>query len=214
MNKYKLVSFDMDGTLTIKTTCLQYYVMKLGIEEKAKELENLYKNHEVDDYQIADRYAEILKGTTRKQFDEWTEEIPRMGNIKEAVNKLKDLGFIVGITSVGPTFASEYFSNKFGFDFVSGSEHEFIDRVHSGKMIHTLSGKDKVTILEKLSKEKGIEMNEIIAVGDSRSDVPIFEKVGYRIALNADENLKSVTDLFLQTSDLLDVADEINKLND
>ncbi len=212
MNKYKLVSFDMDGTLTIKTTCLQYYVKKLGIENKAEELENLYKNHEVDDYQIADRYAEILKGTTRKQFDEWTEEIPRMENINEAVDKLKELGFVVGITSVGPDFASEYFSNKFGFDFVSGSEHEFIDGVHSGRMVHTLAGKDKVTILEKLSKEKGIGMNEIIAVGDSRSDVPIFEKVGFRIALNADENLKSKTDLFVQSADLIEVYTEISNL--
>ena len=76
-------------------------------------------------------------------------------------------------------------------------------------MIHTLSGKDKVTILEKLSKEKGIEMNEIIAVGDSRSDIPIFEKVGFRIALNADENLKSVTDLFVQSENLLDVSSAI-----
>jgi len=209
MNKYKMVSFDMDGTLTVKTTCLQYYVKKLGIEDKAMELESLYKNHEVDDYQIADRYAEILKGTTKKQFDEWTEEIPRMQNIKETIDKLKELGFVVGITSVGPTFASEYFSNKFGFDFVSGSEHEFINGIHSGKMIHTLSGKDKVTILEKLSKEKGIEMNEIIAVGDSRSDIPIFEKVGFRIALNADENLKSVTDLFVQSENLLDVSSAI-----
>jgi len=213
MNKYKLVSFDMDGTLTIKTTCLQYYVKKLGIEDKAMELESLYKNHEIDDYQIADRYAEILKGTTRKQFDEWTEKIPRMENIKEAVNKLKELGFIVGITSVGPIFASEYFSSKFGFDFVSGSEHEFIDGVHLGKMTHTLAGKDKVIILEKLSKEKGIKMSEIVAVGDSRSDIPIFEKVGFRIALNADENLRHNTDLFLQTTNLMDVADKIIKLN-
>ena len=70
----------------------------------------------------------------------------------------------------------------------------------------------KVTILEKLSKEKGIEMNEIIAVGDSRSDIPIFEKVGYRIALNADENLKSVTDLFIQSTDLLEVSNKIAEL--
>lgn len=213
MNKlFKLISFDMDGTLTLKTTCLQYYVNKLGIEDKAMELESLYKNNEIDDYQIADRYAEILKGTNRKQFNEWTEEIPRMGNIKEAVDKLKQLGFVVGITSVGPIFASEYFSSKFGFDFVSGSRHEFVDGVHSGKMVHTLAGKDKVTILEKLSKEKNIAMSEVIAVGDSRSDIPIFEKVGYRIALNADENLKTSTDLFIQSEDLLDVSNKITDL--
>ena len=42
MSNYKLVSFDLDGTLTIGTTCLQYYVKKLGIEDKAIDLENLY----------------------------------------------------------------------------------------------------------------------------------------------------------------------------
>ena len=212
MKNYKLVSFDMDGTLTLGTTCLQYYVGKLNQADRAKELEYLYKNHIIDDYEIADRYAEMLKGTDKELFDKWTEEIPRMKNIGEAVNKLKLLDFIVGITSVGPIFASEYFKRKFGFDFASGSEHKFINGIHSGEMIRTLAGKDKVVILKRISTEKNVKMTEIIAVGDSRSDIPIFERVGFRIALNADENLRSNADLFIKTDDLLEISDKIKSL--
>lgn len=212
MNKYKLISFDMDGTLTLGTTCLQYYVKKLNQENKAKELEDLYRNNVIDDYEIADKYAEILKGIDRKLFDKWTGEIPRMKNIKEAINVLKSLGFVVGITSVGPIFSSEYFKVNFGFDFASGSEHKFINGIHSGEMIHTLTGKDKVTILERISKNNKIKMTEIIAIGDSRSDIPIFERVGFKIALNADENLKNNTDLFIKSDNLLDVSTQIKNL--
>lgn len=204
-----MVSFDLDGTLTIGTTCLQYYVKKLGAEAKAIDLENLYKNYKIDDDEIANRYAKILKGTSKKQLDEWTSEIPRMSNIKEAVGKLKQIGFAVGITSIGPIFASEYFQCRLGFDFISGSEHEFIDGIHTGKMLNILTGDDKVRIVQKLSKERNIKMSEIIAVGDSRSDIPIFEKVGYRIALNADENLKIFSDQVLNSSDLLQVLNKI-----
>lgn len=205
-NKIKLVSFDMDGTLTYGTTCLQYYLKMLGKEEKAKELEYQYKNHEISDDQVADCYADILKGTTTKQLEEWTANIPRMKNIDKTVSILKEIGLIVGITSVGPSFASEIFQTMFGFDFTSGSDHQFIGGVHAGKMVKTLTGNDKLVILEGICKKNMVCLSEVVAVGDSRSDIPIFEKVGFRIALNADESLQKETDIFIKSDNLLDVS--------
>lgn len=209
---FKIVSFDMDGTLTLGITSLQFYVTKLHQEKKAKELERLYKTHKIDDFQIADAYAEILKGIPRKKLDVWTREIPRVKNIGETVKKLKKLNLIVGITSVGPYFASEVYQELFGFDFISGSLHEFKDEIHTGRMIKTLTGKDKVKVLGSICKKYKISFSQVVAVGDSRSDIQIFEKAGYDIAINADKNLKDKTDCFIKSKNLLKVYLAIEKL--
>lgn len=201
----------MDGTLTKDTTSLQFYVTKLNQQKKAKELESLYQTHQIDDFQIADAYAEILKGTSLKQFEEWTMEIPRMKNIGETVEALKNLHLIVGITSIGPSFTSEIFQKLYGFDFISGSTHQFLNEIHTGKMIKTLAGEDKVRILTSICQKYHVFPSQVIAVGDSRSDIPIFEKAGLDIALNADENLKDKTDIFIQSDDLLEVYEVIEK---
>ena len=204
----------MDGTLTLGTTSLQFYVTKLHQEKKAKELEELYKTHRIDDFQIANAYAEILKGISKKKFDDWTQQIPRVESIGETVKKFKEQGLIVGITSVGPYFASEVYQRLFGFDFVSGSLHEFKNGIHAGRMIKTLTGRDKVIILDSICRRYRFSFSQIIAVGDSRSDLPIFEMAGFSIALNADENLKDKTDCFIKSNNLLEVYLAIqNKLN-
>lgn len=202
----------MDGTLTLGTTSLQFYVAKLHQEKKAKELERLYKTHKIDDFQIADSYAEILKGISRKKLGVWTKKIPRVKNIGETVKKLKKLNLIVGITSVGPYFTSETYQKLFGFDFISGSTHEFKNKIHTGRMIKTLTGKDKVKILEAICKKYRVSFPQVIAVGDSRSDIPIFEKAGLDIALNSDENLSNKTDCFIESENLLEVYSVIKKL--
>lgn len=202
---FKIVSFDLDGTLTLGTTSLQFYVTKLHQEKNAKKLERLYKTHKIDDFQIADAYAEILKGISREELNHWTREIPRVRNIGETVRKLKKLNLIVGITSVGPYFASEVYQELFRFDFISGSLHEFKNGAHTGRMIKTLTGKDKIKILDSICKKYRVFFPQVIAVGDSRSDIPIFEKAGFDIALNADENLIDKTDCFIKNNDLLEV---------
>lgn len=210
--KYKIVSFDMDGTLTIKTTCLQYYINKLGEEERAKELERRYRGHEIDDKEITDAYITMLKGVTRKQLLDWTNEIPIMKHIASTVQKLKKLGLVVGIISVGPYFASEVYQKLFNFDFISGTKHVFKDGIHTGQISELLWPHDKPKLVESVCRQYRATMSEVIAVGDSRSDIALFEKVGFSIALNADENLRDKASAFIYTDNLLDVYEVISQI--
>lgn len=212
MTKLKIVSFDMDGTLTRGGTSLQFYASELGKQERAKELETLYKTHQIDDIKIAEEYALMLKGLSKTALYKLTRKIPKVKNIGETIKALKGLGLRVGITSVGPSFTSEAFQQWFGFDFISGSTHEFKNDIHTGKMIKTLSGKDKLAIVESECVRHHATLSQVIAIGDSRSDIPIFEKAGYSIAFNADDNLKDKAKLFLQSEDLLKIYNAIKKL--
>jgi phosphoserine phosphatase len=49
-------------------------------------------------------------------------------------------------------------------------------------------------------------MSQVAAIGDSRSDVPLFRRVGMSIALNATPDARAVANHVLDTDDLRDVS--------
>jgi phosphoglycolate phosphatase (TIGR01487 family) len=59
---------------------------------------------------------------------------------------------------------------------------------------------DKGTGLRRVAERMGINLNEFAAIGDSNSDVPMFELGGFRAAVgNASPELKEISDYVAQT---------------
>jgi phosphoserine phosphatase len=73
---------------------------------------------------------------------------------------------------------------RYGFAAVSGTEMEAIDGVLSGTVARYFDEHDKVRFVEDWCAQNGFSMSQVAAVGDSRSDVPLFRRAGTSIALN------------------------------
>lgn len=59
----------------------------------------------------------------------------------------------------------------------------------------------KESALQKLIQMEGIKKEEIIGVGDSKNDLPLFASVGRKIAMgNASEELKNIADEIVATA--------------
>ena len=59
---------------------------------------------------------------------------------------------------------------------------------------------DKGTGLRRVAERMGINLNEFAAIGDSNSDVPMFELAGFRAAVgNASPELKEISDHVART---------------
>jgi phosphoglycolate phosphatase (TIGR01487 family) len=59
---------------------------------------------------------------------------------------------------------------------------------------------DKGTGLRRVAERMGINLNECAAIGDSNSDVPMFELAGFRAAVgNASPELKEISDYVART---------------
>lgn len=66
--------------------------------------------------------------------------------------------------------------------------------------------------LEELIKILRVEKNEIIGVGDHNNDLPLFESVGFKVAMgNATEKLKNKADYVTASVDEDGLADAIEK---
>ena len=76
----------------------------------------------------------------------------------------------------------------------------------------THSGANKQQAVHELLKMSDVEPSEIIAIGDSRNDIPLLEICGLKVAMgNADSKLKLVADYIAPTVDEDGVAHVIEK---
>lgn len=73
-------------------------------------------------------------------------------------------------------------------------------------------GVNKASALERVCRELGITMNEVIAAGDSLNDIKMIQEAGIGIAMgNAQEVIKQVADDVTDTNDNDGVAKAIEK---
>lgn len=68
---------------------------------------------------------------------------------------------------------------------------------------------DKLAFVRSHCEANHIELSQCIAVGDSLSDVPLFQAVGFSVALNATAQAQEAATVALDTDSLTDVLEII-----
>jgi len=97
------------------------------------------------------------------------------------------------------------FAIKYGFDSYCGTEMKIRNNVLTGELENVCTEKDKLQFFLDTCRSYNVPETETIAIGDSRSDHPIFREAGRSIALNADVETKKLATYSVDTDNLLDV---------
>ncbi|HEY5342130.1 MAG TPA: HAD hydrolase family protein [Solirubrobacteraceae bacterium] len=84
----------------------------------------------------------------------------------------------------------------------------------SGKVTRYFDEHDKARFVEDWCAQNGFSMSQVAAVGDSRSDVPLFRRAGTSIALNATPDAREAATHTLDTDDLCDVLALLQPVSD
>ncbi len=171
---YKVLLFDLDGTLTDPklgiTTCVQYALGFFGIHEPCKD--NLIpfigpplKTSFMGLYNMSARDADIAVSKYRERFSKiGIYENYVFGGIKEMLGSLKKQGKILCIATSKPIeFAEEilrHFELMDYFHYVTGAKI-------GGKSL----GEKSEIIKEAIEKLDGFEKSQIIMIGDRSMDI-------------------------------------------
>lgn len=133
-------------------------------------------------------------------------DIVCIDGIDSTLAALRERGIESLLGTVTWSFAAEEFRHRHGFAAVSGTEVELdSDGVPNGGVKRHFDEWDKLRFVESYCEANGIDLAECIAVGDSRSDVPLFEAAGFSIALNATPQAREAASVALDTEDLTDI---------
>jgi phosphoserine phosphatase len=207
--RYDIACFDLDGTLLPETTTVLHLSRWNGTEAVFAELERRYATGEISNVEVAEADAKNWAGVSVADAHEALSDAALIDGVAETVATLSDAGIDSYITTLTWRFASEYFAERFGFAGAIGCELDVDEKGILGTDVRPIEAIDKVEFAKKLCAERGIGPERLVAVGDSQSDLPLFDFVGLAIALNATPDARAIADVVLDTGDLRDVLSYI-----
>ena len=154
---------------------------------------------------MADISAAWFAARTVRDVEDALASGPWIAGISETLRVLASAGIEVLLATITWRFAAEVLAEWFGFREVSGTEMRIVEGTLTGQVTRYFDAEDKLRFVEDWCAERAIPMTEVAAVGDSRSDLPLFAHAGFSIALNATDAARAAATTALDGDDLRDV---------
>lgn len=209
--KYKLVVFDIDGTITRHISSWRYIHEKLGLRDVlARKYQEQFLAGKISYRKFCELDAAHWKGIEQKKVREVFGRIKYSKNARQAIKKLKKTGFKLAAISTGLQFITDRIKKELKFDYVLGNRLNVRNgRLTGGVTInigHGAKGKTVRTILERFK----VNPREMVAVGDSEGDIPMVKLAGYSIAFNSSSvKLSKAVDYDCRSDDFMKVYEKI-----
>jgi len=217
MPKYKLVCFDVDGTLIDSVTFSwqifhDYFQTDKHRREDAK---SKFFNGQITYKEWAEHDINLWKERNAKkhQFFEAIEHLKLMKGAMETLQELKKRGIKLAIISGSLNIVLEKFIPNYEdfFDDVFLSRIYFDEEGNISKVEATEYDMDaKALALKKICEREGISLKDCVFVGDYLNDKKIIQEAGLGIAFNCVyDELKQVADVVIEKKDLREVLKHI-----
>jgi phosphoserine phosphatase len=207
---WRLACFDLDGTLVRGTSVSQHLADRFGRSEQMAELERRYAAGEISNSVVAEETASSYRGIPLEKVVTHLSDIPCIKGIDATLAALGERQIESLLCTVTWSLAAEEFRRRHGFVAASGTEIELdLDGVPTGEVKRHFDEWDKLDFVRSYCETGGIDLAACIAVGDSRSDIPLFEAVGFSIALNATPQAREAATVAIDTETLTDVLEVI-----
>jgi phosphoserine phosphatase len=202
---YPVVAFDLDGTLLRRGTVALLLAEHFGEAKMMRDLERALASGEISSRAIADASAACCAGRTPSEMTPVLAAAAWIDGIEDTLGTLARAGTQVLLATITWRFAAEHLRERHGFAAVSGTELPIEDGLFSGTVSRYFDEHDKLRFVEEWCAERDIALADVAAVGDSRSDLPLFGRVGRSVALNATPDARAAASTVIDTDDLRDV---------
>lgn len=202
----RLIFFDIDGTLVFGTSSGSFIAERLGSLDAMAAAERAYEEGRIGNDEVCAIDAAAWAGRTRDEVTSWLHDLPFIEGIPETLEACRSLGFEPYLGSLAWTVVGEYLCRRFGFAGCMGPRLVERDGVFTGAVARTFDEFDKRDEALAICRARGVEPERCVAVGDSRSDVPLFRTLGLSIALNASADARDAATACVDTASLVDIV--------
>lgn len=181
----RLVCFDMDSTL-IEQEVIDELAKEAGVGEQVAEITERAMSGELDFNQSFAARVALLKGLSSEVLAGIAERLTITEGAEQLISTLKALGYRTAILSGGFTYFAEYLQKRLGIDEVHANLLDIQDGMVTGQVKgRVVDGARKAELLRELADAQGIQLEQVIAVGDGANDLPMLAIAGLGIAFRA-----------------------------
>jgi phosphoserine phosphatase len=201
---YKLVVFDLDGTLTAERSIWEYIHVKLGKwYGYAEEYQRRFLQGKISYRRFCELDAQVWRGMKVDQLRDIVRTVSFNPGVDELTSLLKDLGLKLTLISSGLDVLSEWVEEKYGFDYGVSNRLLHEDGILSGEVEIKVHYDRKAEWVRNIMDMFGVRSDEIIAIGDSAGDMEMFEMAGFSISFNSSSaDLDGMADVVIMGNDL------------
>ncbi|GAA4606489.1 hypothetical protein GCM10023107_76740 [Actinoplanes octamycinicus] len=182
-----MVFFDVDGTLVPRTSSGQHLAGLLGHAEAVREAEAGYAAGTLTNDEVCVIDARGWASRTPAEVRGFLESLPLVDGIAETVAWCRGHRLAPVLATLAWDPVGAYLCDRFGFDRSCGPSLEVADGRYTGEVATYFDELAKRDFARTVATDLGVPPQHCAAIGDSRSDLPLFASVGLAVAFNATE---------------------------
>ncbi len=194
---------DMDSTM-IQQECIDELADEAGFGERVAAITARAMNGELVFEDALRERVGLLAGLPEEVIDRVLEtRITPMPGGAELLLTMKENGAYCALVSGGFTDFTQAVARGLGFDENRANTLEIIDGVLTGKVIPPILGREaKVDALHEITKRLGLNLDQVLAVGDGANDLGMLGLAGSGVALHAKPAVAAACDIQINFGDL------------
>ena len=198
----RLIVFDMDSTL-IQSEIIDEFARELGVYDEVARVTHEAMSGRIPFAEALRQRVARLRGLTQAQVDAVFARTKITPGAEELIGTLKELGYRVALISGGFTCIADRLKSRLGLHYAHANQLIFENGVCTGELLPPIvDARGKAELLERIARQEGIRLDQVIAVGDGANDIPMLEKAGLGIAFNAKPSVGERADLALNQQNL------------
>ncbi len=208
---YKLIVFDIDGTVTRHISSWQYLHEKINVwDDTACKYQEDFLAGRISYRKFCELDAVLWKGLSEEKIQRMILRVPYSKNARSCVKKIKKMGLKIAGISSGIHFMTDRIKQELGFDYIISNRLVTRGGILTGGVLINVSHGAKGTLLRKIIKKFKCKLDEVISVGDSEGDIPLAKLSGYCIAFNSSSTaFSNAADYVCKTDDFNEVYKKI-----
>lgn len=198
-----ILFFDIDGTLVPSGSTGSFLAAHFGHQRELDEAEERYARGELTNQQVSEIDAAGWRGAEVRTVERWFEALPVITGIESVLSWCRAHRLEPVLASLAWEPVSRALAQRYGFTANGGPRPGLNHSVYNGTVAEHFDEYDKRDRALQLAAERGVPVTRCCAIGDSRSDIPLFRALPTSLALNASAAAREAATHAVDTDDLV-----------
>ncbi|POS78328.1 phosphoserine phosphatase [Diaporthe helianthi] len=206
----RLVVFDMDSTLITQEVIDLLAATITDPPDLAARVADITHRAMLGELQFESAFRErvaLLRGLPESIFTELRSALDITAGVRPLIRALKRLGVRTAVLSGGFQPLTSWLASELGIDHAHANE-VVIDE--SGRLTGEVRGpivgrERKAELLAHIARDEGIDLSQVVAVGDGANDLKMMATAGLGVAWNAKPRVQMEAGARLNGESLLDL---------